>query len=378
MAPKGAQIRGTRFGRSPREGGARAAWLLAGLLTACAGEGTLEAGAGDAGPADRGAPDGRVASDARVGDVGPAPFDFGRPGLDAEPPDQGARTGDARVSDAAPPLDAATPLPPPAARPPQPPPDEAGVVRDLAAQRADLFEDSCLPDGQVSPFLVELVTRLRARDVRWGFIVRGGELQGDRIGYYYGLGVAEGSPETYVLDVIGSYCPGPGDNPSSPSWLDDTAAGGTWTLAPLSGQPLPDAGPPPPDAEVPAMLPLPDESDLVDALAAERPDLLEQSCVNDGGNNEFLFELVRRLRARDVRWGLNWKRGNVGDMSQDVVDYFWAQGDPEGRTEVYIIDVIGGHCPGPGDPPSTPAWTDVTEATRLGGTIGRWTLQPLP
>ena len=117
---------------------------------------------------------------------------------------------------------------------------------------------------------------------------------------------------------------------------------------------------------------------MVDALAAERPDLLAASCIPEGGNNGFLFELVRQLRQRDTRWGLNWKRGNEGDLSQDVVDYYYGPdlpgADYEGRTEVYIIDVISGHC-GP-DPGTT--WIDQTEVTRLGGTIGRWTLQPLP
>ena len=130
----------------------------------------------------------------------------------------------------------------------------------------------------------------------------------------------------------------------------------------------PDSGPP--DAGPPAPLPLPDESGTVSALAAERPDLLAASCVEHGGNNDFLFELVRRLRAIDDRWGLNWKRGVVGDMSQDVVDYHFGDGEREGSTDVYIIDVIGGHC---GDSPS-PAWIDQTEATRAGGTIGMWTL----
>jgi hypothetical protein len=135
----------------------------------------------------------------------------------------------------------------------------------------------------------------------------------------------------------------------------------------------PDAGGPDAgalDAGSPEPLPLVDGSDVVNAYAAERPDLLAASCVETGGNNDFLFEVVRRLRARDPRFGLNWKRGNIGDMSQDVVDYHFGAGEPEGSTDVYIIDVIGGHCgPTPG-----PAWIDVTEATREGGTIGRWTL----
>ncbi|MCC7126989.1 MAG: hypothetical protein IT178_19240, partial [Acidobacteria bacterium] len=40
----------------------------------------------------------------------------------------------------------------------------------------------------------------------------------------------------------------------------------------------------------------------------------------------------------------------------------------QGTTEVYIIDVLAGHC---GSNP-VPAWIDQTEATRAGGTIGRW------
>jgi len=50
--------------------------------------------------------------------------------------------------------------------------------------------------------------------------------------------------------------------------------------------------------------------------------------------------------------GAELKRGNVGDMSQDVGDYYYGAGDPvESATDVYIIDVIGGHC-GPSPSPT--------------------------
>ena len=78
--------------------------------------------------------------------------------------------------------------------------------------------------------------------------------------------------------------------------------------------------------------------------------------------------VVARLRQTDVRWGFNCKRGNCGDISQDVVDYHFAAGSASGSTDVYIIDIISGHCgPDPG-----PAWIDQTEATANSGTIGRW------
>ena len=106
--------------------------------------------------------------------------------------------------------------------------------------------------------------------------------------------------------------------------------------------------------------------DVIVATAnAYRADL-RNSCVEHGGNNVWLFRLVNALRQRDSRWGLNWKRGNRGDMSQDVVNYNFGSGPDEDSTNVYIIDTIGGHC---GNNPG-PNWEDVTQKTRDGGTIG--------
>jgi hypothetical protein len=159
-----------------------------------------------------------------------------------------------------------------------------------------------------------------------------------------------------------------GGSADAASTATDGATSSDARPGPIDAGTSPDAGPP--DTGPPEPLPLPDESATVNALASERPDLLAASCLETGGNNDFLFELVRRLRAIDDRWGLNWKRGVVGDMSQDVVDYHFGHGEREGSTDVYIIDVIAGHC---GDSPG-PTWIDQTEATRKGGTIGMWTL----
>jgi hypothetical protein len=302
----------------------------------------------------------------------PLDDDAATPTADARPP---ATESGFPSPDAAPlPVDTGVLLPPPAARPPEPPPDASDLVNALAGERPDLLEGSCVAQGGTNAFLFELTRRAHMRDPRWGLVLREGALLQDRLGYFWGDGMAEGHPETYVVDVIQRHCARAGiDAPAAPGWLDDTAAGGTWTLRPLDeGDPRPPA--PPADAGPAAPPPLPDEFGVVQALAAERPDLLAASCRDQGGHNEFLFEAVRRLRVRDPRWGLNWKRGNVGDLSQDAVDYFYAEGEPEGRTEVYIVDIIGGHC----GPNPQPAFIDQTEATRAGGTIGRWTLAPLP
>ena len=132
-------------------------------------------------------------------------------------------------------------------------------------------------------------------------------------------------------------------------------------------------GPRTPDPAPGQRLPMPGyASGIVNSMASQYSGDLRNSCREHGGNNRWLYRVVQRLRERDSRWGLNWKRGNVNDMSQDVVTYHYGPGRDEGSTAVYIIDVIAGHCgPNPG-----PNWNDVTEATRRGNTIGRWTLQP--
>ena len=116
-------------------------------------------------------------------------------------------------------------------------------------------------------------------------------------------------------------------------------------------------------------LPLPDMSEVVLQVHEANPGLIAQSCIQDGGNWGFMDAVVDELRKSDERWGYNGKRGDVNDPSQDVVDYHWGQGEREGSTEVYLIDMIVGHC---GEDPQ-PGWLDQTQATADAGTIGRWT-----
>jgi hypothetical protein len=136
------------------------------------------------------------------------------------------------------------------------------------------------------------------------------------------------------------------------------------------GTPLPGGGGGrTPDPAPGQRLPLPNMAHVVAQVAAARPDLLRNSCQEHGGSWAFLDLVVDTLRTYDTRWGYNWKRGNVGDPSMDVVDYHSGSGPSEGSTQVYIIDIIGGHC----GPNPQPGWNDVTDVTYSQGTIGRWT-----
>ena len=116
-------------------------------------------------------------------------------------------------------------------------------------------------------------------------------------------------------------------------------------------------------------LPLPDMSKVVQSVAASNPSLLQNSCQDSGGSWAFMDKVVDTLRTYDTRWGYNGKRGNTSDPSKDVVDYNYGSQRDEGTTEVYIIDIINGHC---GATPSA-GWNDVTDVTINSGTIGKWT-----
>ncbi|MBP6834849.1 MAG: hypothetical protein KA978_28955 [Deltaproteobacteria bacterium] len=358
----------------------RRSWVLASmaLASACAPEWGDEVTVVDSG----GAPDAPAARDAPSPPLDrPAP-PRDAPGFDAPSAPDAPRV-DVRVVpdvpfviDLPPVVDAGAPdtgcaLPPPAARPPAPGPDGSEAIRALAAERPDWLRDSCISMGGSYRFLFEALRRGRALDPRWGLDRRTGSLSGDIVTYFYGDGCPEGRREVYMFDVILRHCSRAGiDEPAAPGWIDRSSEGGVWTLMGYDGAPPPDAGTPPVDVPpTTTRPPLPDGRPTLEAVAREHPDWLRNSCRDTGGNNDFLFEVVRRLRRTDPRWGLNWKRGRVGDMSQDVVNYFFGPSGAamEGSLDTYVVDVIAGHC---GPTPGT-TWIDQTG---VGGAEARWTL----
>lgn len=168
----------------------------------------------------------------------------------------------------------------------------------------------------------------------------------------------------YARVITADACGGIAVSPEVSFTIGSTPSGETPAPSPNP------SGPRTPDPAPGTRLPLPPYGfAIVQEVAAQYPSQFRNSC----GNHEFLYRLVQRLRQIDSRWGLNWKRGNVGSMSEDVVNYHYGAGPDEGSTEVYIVDTIGGHC---GSRPY-PNWQDQTDATRRARTIGRWTLQPL-
>ena len=142
-------------------------------------------------------------------------------------------------------------------------------------------------------------------------------------------------------------------------------------------------GPRTPDPEPGQLIPRASLSYLrgtVELVASAYPHVLADSCGSRAHN--FLNLLVRELRKRDSRWGLNIKRGNQG-LSHDVVAYNPTNRPDEGESQIYLYDVIASHdtnCDGSGRP--APNWADGTDATWAAGARGecsnfycaRWTL----
>lgn len=143
----------------------------------------------------------------------------------------------------------------------------------------------------------------------------------------------------------------------------------------VAGAPSACAAPQSPMGSGETRKPRPNDSAIVRAVANAFPAALRNSCQEHGGSWEFMDRTVDALRAKDGRYGYNAKRGNMNDPSQDVASYYYGQVTDtiHGRVEVYIFDLLAGHC---GASPS-PFWGDVTDITNSSGTIGR-TMFPRP
>jgi hypothetical protein len=162
----------------------------------------------------------------------------------------------------------------------------------------------------------------------------------------------------------GNRCAQPGDNscaPYTPIDSSDCSAPGQVCCYD------PTIGPPPPPPPTPGSGP-PNEYQTVIDIANANPGALTNSCQGFGGSWQFMDLVVEALRSGDTRWGYNCKRGDCNDPSEDAISYYWGSGSPTNSSQVYIIDIIGGHC----GPDPSPEWIDQTSATAAAGTIGRW------
>lgn len=198
-----------------------------------------------------------------------------------------------------------------------------------------------------------------------------GELPYSRT-FYWRVHASDGTTQSAYSAVISfttppapAPVPGPEPTPGNPGGPSPPPQ-----VSPSGGR----AADPPPGQ----LLPVPGYGEsVVNDVARRYPGQLARACKT---NHEWLFILLNELRKYDSRWGLNWKRGNAGDMSSDVVSYNPTNGPDEGNGQVYIFDVIGAECEA-----NRPTFIDGTQATwaargnpmcGAGTYCVKWTLQP--
>jgi len=117
--------------------------------------------------------------------------------------------------------------------------------------------------------------------------------------------------------------------------------------------PTPSSGTPP--SSSPGALPLPTYGEAeARAYAAAHPSQVTHSCQLTDGEAAwaFLDGLIGVLSQRDARWGYLCKDANCLTQARDVVAYRASAGD----TGIWLVDVLGSHCPGPGDSPTQFRW----------------------
>ena len=110
-----------------------------------------------------------------------------------------------------------------------------------------------------------------------------------------------------------------------------------------------------PSSPTTGVLPLPSYGEgVAREYAAAHAAQIAHSCQLTDGEAAwaFLDGLIGVLQARDARWGYLCKDASCATKARDVVAYRASTGD----TGIHIVDVLGSHCPGPGDSPTQFRW----------------------
>jgi hypothetical protein len=129
-----------------------------------------------------------------------------------------------------------------------------------------------------------------------------------------------------------------------------------------------------PDPAAGQRIPMPNVRAFIEQKANARPDLIAQSCASGikYQSNVWLDYMVDQLRTLDTRWGYNSKptRGPADNgghpviAAGDEVAFHYGAGPDQNSPDVYLIDVLEGHC---GQTPR-PTYRDFTGEER-----GIWT-----
>jgi hypothetical protein len=95
--------------------------------------------------------------------------------------------------------------------------------------------------------------------------------------------------------------------------------------------------------------------DIVERCKNQHPDAWKNAHTGNAHTEDFIRILAPLLKATDAKWGLNGKRGDPNNISDDALNYLCDASESEGRTPeglpCVVVDVIigaGGASPRPG------------------------------
>jgi hypothetical protein len=123
-----------------------------------------------------------------------------------------------------------------------------------------------------------------------------------------------------------------------------------------------------PDPPPGQRIPKPNVSAIVVEMAGLYPVQFRNSCQDSGGTWEFMDLLIDRLRRIDTRWAYNGRRGDQNFVGRDEIAYHYSAGPDLNSREVYVWDVIVGHC----GPNPQPGYLDMTDFGGIWLTRGRF------
>ena len=112
-----------------------------------------------------------------------------------------------------------------------------------------------------------------------------------------------------------------------------------------------------------SVIPLPSYGEAtVKSVATNNPTLLANSCQDRFGESAwaFLDLAIRTLQLQDSRWGYLCKDSTCIHKAKDIVAYRASSG----YLGIWIVDVIGNHCPAPSDVVTVTWQTLPFETTR--------------
>jgi hypothetical protein len=93
----------------------------------------------------------------------------------------------------------------------RPRPNDSDIVRGIASAYPAALQHSCQPEGGSWEFMDRTVDALRAKDGRYGYNAKRGNMNDpslDVVSYYYRpeLDAFQGSSAVYIFDLIGGHC----------------------------------------------------------------------------------------------------------------------------------------------------------------------------